>query len=84
MVESSKVYDVAQGTITRYLYVIGQAYGSRQNGVALYAHTRVDTIGLYRPVRVLTCERPWIKILPQSVEPRSVGSANNRQISSGL
>ena len=44
MSESSKVYDIAQGTVTRYLYVIDQEYGSGQNAVALYAYKRVDAI----------------------------------------
>ena len=44
IVEGSKVYNNANGTITRHFYVIDQAYGSGQNGVALYDYTRVDTI----------------------------------------
>jgi hypothetical protein len=44
IVESAKVYDVREGTVTRFLYVVDQAYGSGQNGVALYAYQRVDTI----------------------------------------
>jgi hypothetical protein len=44
VVEGSKTYDVAKGTVTRYLYVVDRAYGSAQNGVALYAYKRVDTI----------------------------------------
>jgi len=44
IVEGSKVYNNAKGTITRHLYVIDQAYGPGQNGVALYDYKRVDTI----------------------------------------
>jgi hypothetical protein len=44
IVEGSKVYNNAKGTITRHLYVIDQAYGAGQNGVALYDYKRVDTI----------------------------------------
>lgn len=44
IVEGSKAYNNAKGTITRHLYVIDQAYGSAQNGVALYDYKRVDTI----------------------------------------
>jgi hypothetical protein len=42
--EGRKVYNNAKGTITRHLYVIDQAYGPGQNGVALYDYKRVDTI----------------------------------------
>ena len=44
IVESGKAYDVHEGTVTRYLYVVDQAYGSGQEGVALYVYQRVDTI----------------------------------------
>jgi|SRR5450755_389390 hypothetical protein len=44
IVEGSKVYNKAKGTITRHLYVIDQAYDSGLNGVALYDYKRVDTI----------------------------------------
>jgi hypothetical protein len=44
VVEGGMVYDVANGTVTRYLYVIDQARGSAHDGVALYAYKRVDTI----------------------------------------
>jgi hypothetical protein len=44
IVEGSKTYDLAKGTVTRFLYVIDQAYGSSRDGVALYAYKRVDTI----------------------------------------
>jgi hypothetical protein len=44
IVESARVYDVREGTVTRFLYVVDQAYGSGQNGVELYAYQRVDTI----------------------------------------
>jgi hypothetical protein len=44
IIEGSKAYNVSAGTVTRYLYVIDQEYGSAQNGVALYAYKRVDTI----------------------------------------
>jgi hypothetical protein len=44
IIESAKVYDVREGTVTRFLYVVDQAYGSAQNGVALYVYQRVDTI----------------------------------------
>ncbi len=44
IVEGNKLYNNTIGTITRHLYVIDQAYGSGQNGVALYDYKRVDTI----------------------------------------
>jgi hypothetical protein len=44
IVEGTKVYNNVKGTITRHLYVIDQAYGAGQNGVALYDYKRVDTI----------------------------------------
>jgi hypothetical protein len=44
IIESPKVYDNREGTVTRALYVLDQAYGSGQNGVALYVYQRVDTI----------------------------------------
>jgi hypothetical protein len=44
IVEGGKVYNKAKGTVTRHLYVVDQAYGSGQNGVAVYDYKRVDTI----------------------------------------
>jgi hypothetical protein len=44
IVESARIYDVHEGTVTRYLYVVDQEYGSGENGVALYVYERVDTI----------------------------------------
>ena len=44
IVESPKVIDIREGTVTRFLYVVDQAYGSGQNGVALYVYQRIDTI----------------------------------------
>jgi len=44
IIESAKVIDIREGTVTRFLYVVDQAYGSGQNGVALYVYRRVDTI----------------------------------------
>lgn len=44
IVESAKVYDNREGTVTRFLYVVDSAYGSGQNGVALNVYQRVDTI----------------------------------------
>jgi hypothetical protein len=44
IVEGAKVIDIREGTVTRFLYVVDQAYGSGQNGVALYAYKRIDTI----------------------------------------
>ena len=44
MVESAKVYDNREGTVTRFLYVVDSAYGSGQSGVALNVYQRVDTI----------------------------------------
>jgi hypothetical protein len=44
IVEGSKLYNNAKGTITRHLYVVDKAYGSGHNGVALYDYKRVDTI----------------------------------------
>jgi len=44
IVESTKVIDIREGTVTRFLYVVDQAYGSGQNGVALYVYQRIDTI----------------------------------------
>ena len=44
IVESAKVIDIREGTVTRFLYVVDQAYGSGQNGVALYVYQRIDTI----------------------------------------
>lgn len=44
IVEGAKVIDIREGTVTRFLYVVDQAYGSGQNGVALYLYQRIDTI----------------------------------------
>jgi hypothetical protein len=44
IIESPKVYKDRQGTVTRELYVVDQAYGTAQDGVALYVYKRVDTI----------------------------------------
>jgi len=44
IVEGRKTYNISAGTVTRYLYVVDQEYGSASNGVALYAYKRVDTI----------------------------------------
>ena len=44
IIESAKVYDNREGTVTRELYIIDRAYGSSQNGVELYVYLRVDTI----------------------------------------
>ena len=44
ILENAKVEDIREGTVTRFLYVIDQAYGSGQNGVAVYVYQRVDTI----------------------------------------
>jgi hypothetical protein len=44
IIEGNKSYNLTNGTVTRILYVVDQEYGSSQNGVALYAYKRVDTI----------------------------------------
>jgi len=44
IVEGRKTYNISAGTVTRYLYVVDQEYGSAGNGVAVYAYKRVDTI----------------------------------------
>jgi hypothetical protein len=44
IVESAKVYNVTEGVVGRFLYVVDQAYGPGRNGVALYVYKRVDTI----------------------------------------
>ena len=44
IVEGGKTYNISAGTVTRYLYIVDQEYGSAGNGVALYAYKRVDTI----------------------------------------
>jgi len=44
IVEGGKSYNNTLGTVTRHLYVIDKAYGSSQNGVAVYDYKRVDTI----------------------------------------
>ena len=44
IIESARIEDVREGTVTRFLCVADQAYGSGQNGVALYVYQRVDTI----------------------------------------
>jgi len=44
VVESAKVYDIREGTVTRFLYLVDSAYGSGQTGVALNVYQRVDTI----------------------------------------
>ena len=44
IIEGKKSYNVSAGTVTRYLYVIDGKYGSAQDGVALYAYKRIDTI----------------------------------------
>jgi hypothetical protein len=56
-IESAKVEDVREGTVTRYLYVVDQAYGSGQNGVAVYVYQRVDTIASGYDHTVFTLER---------------------------
>lgn len=44
VIEGNKSYDLTTGTVTRFFYVIDQAYGSSLDGVALYAYKRTDTI----------------------------------------
>jgi len=44
IIEGGKSYNLTKGTVTRYLYVVDEEYGSSLNGVALYAYKRVDTI----------------------------------------
>ena len=44
ILESPKIYDNREGTVTRYLYLVDSAYGSGQDGVALNVYQRVDTI----------------------------------------
>ncbi len=44
IIEGKKSYSVSKGTVTRYLYVMDGEYGSGQDGVAVYAYKRVDTI----------------------------------------
>lgn len=43
-IETARIEDVREGTVTRFLCVADQAYGSGQNGVALYVYQRIDTI----------------------------------------
>lgn len=57
IVEGSKSYNVSKGTVTRYLYVIDQAYGSALDGVELYAYKRVDTITLSYDTTTFTLEK---------------------------
>jgi hypothetical protein len=57
IVESAKIYDVHEGTVTRHLYVIDQAYGSGQNSVALYVYQRVDTIASSFDTTTFTLEK---------------------------
>jgi hypothetical protein len=44
VVESAQVINIREGTVTRFLYVVDQAYGSGQNDVELYVYKRIDTI----------------------------------------
>lgn len=44
IVERAKSYNISAGTVTRYLYVIDQQYGTAGDKVALFAYKRVDTI----------------------------------------
>jgi hypothetical protein len=44
IIEGNKSYNMSAGTVTRYLYVIDEEYGTAQSEVALYAYKRVDTI----------------------------------------
>jgi len=44
IIEGSKSYNITAGTVTRFLYVIDQEYGPANDGVAVYAYKRVDTI----------------------------------------
>ena len=44
IVEGTKTYNISAGTVTRYLYVIDQQYGTAGDKVALYSYKRVDTI----------------------------------------
>jgi hypothetical protein len=57
IVEGSKSYNVSKGTVTRYLYVVDQAYGTAQDGVALYAYKRVDTITSSTETTTFTLEK---------------------------
>jgi hypothetical protein len=63
VVEGSKSYNLTKGTVTRYLYVIDQAYGTSLDGVALYAYKRVDTITASSDTVTLTLQ----KTLPLSL-----------------
>jgi hypothetical protein len=58
IVESAKVIDIREGTVTRFLYVVDQAYGSGQNGVALYVYRRVDTIASSNDHTTFTLKKP--------------------------
>lgn len=57
IVEGSKSYNVSKGTVTRYLYVIDQAYGSGLDGVELHAYKRVDTITSSYDTTTFTLEK---------------------------
>jgi hypothetical protein len=57
IVEGGKSYNLSKGTVTRYLYVIDQAYGSGLDGVALYAYKRVDTITSSYDTTTFTLEK---------------------------
>ena len=57
ILETARVYDVREGTVTRSLYVIDQAFGSSQNGVALYVYQRVDTIAASYEHTVFTLKK---------------------------
>jgi hypothetical protein len=57
IVEGSKSYNVSKGTVTRYLYVIDQAYSSTLDGVELYAYKRVDTITSSYDTTTFTLEK---------------------------
>jgi hypothetical protein len=44
VVEGSRTYNKAKGTVTRHIYIVDQASGSGQDEVVFYDYKRVDTI----------------------------------------
>lgn len=44
MIEGNPAYNLAKGTVTRYIYILDIESGSSKNGVSLYVYRKADTI----------------------------------------
>lgn len=77
IIESAKVYDNREGTVTRELYVVDQAYGSGQNDVELYVYLRVDTIAGSYETTTFTLKKTISLPLAGGTNASTMVAANN-------